>query len=154
MNAQKKGEASAVIRNRRARFDYEIKETVEAGIVLTGSEVKALRLGKASLMDAHAGEKMGEMWLLNLSIGVYESSVKHYRHEEKRARKILVSKRQRDKWLGLVKRDKYSIIPIKLYFNTRGFAKVELGLGRGKQKSDKRQQIKDREWQRRQARLV
>lgn len=143
-----------VTQNRRARYDYEMLDEMEAGLVLTGTEVKSLRGGRASINEAHAGERDGQLWLFSLNIPVYESAGKHLNHEPMRPRAIMMHKKQRDKWLGLARRDGLTIVPISIYFNERGRAKLELGLGRGKKKADKRETIKERDWQRDKARIM
>ncbi len=143
----------AEIKNRRARFDYFINETLEAGIVLVGSEVKSLRAGKASLARAFASPKDGELYLQNCNIDDY-TKANQFGHEPRRARKLLVHKRERNRLMGAVQREGYSLIPMKLYFNERGIAKVQLGLGKGKKKYDKRQVQKERDWNRQKSRLL
>ncbi len=140
--------------NRRARFDYAVEETLEAGLVLTGTEVKSLRHGGSSLGEAYAGLKAGELFLFNVQIPVYENAPKAFQHEPKRPRKLLVKKRERDKLIGAIKRDGMTLIPLRMYFNVRGLCKLQLGLAKGKKTVDKRQTIKDRDWQRRKGRLM
>ena len=140
--------------NRKARYQYSIDDTMEAGIILTGTEVKSLRAGQASLMDAFAGERNGELTLMNAYIAEYQQAGRHLQHEPRRPRLLLVHKKQREKWLGLVKRDGLTIVPLSIYFNARGIAKVKLGLAEGRAKADKRAAIKDRDWKRDKARLL
>ncbi|HAT36565.1 MAG TPA: SsrA-binding protein, partial [Rhodospirillaceae bacterium] len=128
-------------------------ETLEAGLVLVGSEVKSLRAGKASLARAFAGPKNGELFLQNCNIDEYNEA-NRFGHEPRRPRKLLVHKRERDRLIGAVQRDGYSLIPMKLYFNDRGIAKLQLGLGKGKKKYDKRQVQKERDWNRQKSRLL
>lgn len=142
-----------VARNRRARFDYTIEETLEAGIALQGSEVKSLRDGKASLAEAYAGPKDGDLYLLNFTIQEYPNA-KNFNHAPRRPRKLLVHKRERDRLLGAVKREGITLIPLKIYFNARGIAKLELGLAKGKKRHDKRETEKRRDWQRQKGRLM
>ncbi|MBM3469035.1 MAG: SsrA-binding protein SmpB [Alphaproteobacteria bacterium] len=142
-----------VAQNRRARFDYEILETLEVGIVLLGSEVKSLRLGTSSINEAFAGEMEGEIFLFNANIPEYLQA-NRFNHEPKRPRKLLMKKRQLAKFLGAIRRKGMTLIPLKLYFNAKGLAKLELGLGRGKKTVDKRQTIKERDWQRDKSRLM
>lgn len=142
-----------VAQNRRARFDYEIVEMLEVGIILTGSEVKSLRLGTSSINEAFAGEIEGEIFLFNTNIPEYLEA-NRFNHEPKRPRKLLMKKRQLNKFLGAIRRKGMTLIPLKLYFNAKGRAKLELGLGRGKRTVDKRNTIKDRDWQRDKARLM
>ena len=139
--------------NRKARFDYTIKETVEAGLVLKGPEVKSLRLGRATITEAWAGERDGEMWLFNVYIPEYQGGV--LSHFEPRApRKLLLKHVQIDRLLGAIARDGNSLVPLDIHFNERGVAKVLLGLGEGRKKSDKRHAIAARDWQRDKARLL
>jgi SsrA-binding protein len=140
--------------NRRARFNYEIGETFEAGIVLTGSEVKSLRTGKATIAESYADANGGEIWLINATIPEYKQSGPHNNHEPKRHRKLLLHKRQVNKLIGAVERDGMTLVPLKLYFNERGRAKVEIALGRGKKLHDKRETAKKRDWARQKSRLM
>ncbi len=140
--------------NRRARFDYFIDDKVEAGIMLAGTEVKSLRSGKASINESHAGERDGELYLFNAYIPEYQLAGKFFQHETKRPRKLLVKRRELDKLLGAIRREGATLIPMSIYFNDRGIAKVELGLARGKKKGDKRETQKERDWQRDKARLM
>jgi SsrA-binding protein len=142
-----------VAQNRRARFDYEIVETLEVGIILTGSEVKSLRLGTSSINESFAGEMEGEIFLFNANIPEYLQA-NRFNHEPKRPRKLLMKKRQLTKFLGAIRRKGMTLIPLKLYFNAKGRAKLELGLGRGKRTVDKRHAIKERDWQRDKARVM
>lgn len=140
--------------NRRARHDYFITDTVEAGIVLAGTEVKSLRSGQASIQEAFAGPKDGALYLLNAYIPEYKQAGLHLQHETRRARKLLVHKREMNKLLGSVKREGMTLVPLGIYFNARGIAKVELGLAKGKHKADKREAIKKRDWERDKARIM
>jgi SsrA-binding protein len=139
--------------NRKARHDYFIESTLEAGIVLTGTEVKALRDGGAQITDAHAGELGGELWLFNAHIPEFFGG-NRMNHEPKRPRKLLVHKRELSRLIGAVQRDGMTLIPLKLYFNHHGRAKLELALAKGKKKYDKRETIKERDWQREKSRLM
>lgn len=144
-----------VAENRRARHDYSVEDTVEAGIVLIGTEVKALRTGQASLQDAFAGGgKDGELYLYNCYIPEWKQAVRAFAHETRRPRKLLVRKREANRLLGAVARDGMTLVPLSLYFNARGFAKVLLGIAKGKKAYDKRQSIKERDWNRDKARLM
>jgi SsrA-binding protein len=138
--------------NRRARHDYLIESTLETGIQLTGTEVKSLREGRASIAEAYAGEKDGELYLLNAHIPEYSAS--RFNHEPRRPRKLLVHKREMRKLLGAVTREGKTLVPLAIYFNKRGRAKLDLALARGKHKADKRAAIKERDWKREQARLL
>ena len=146
--------ARTVAQNRRARFDYFIDETLEAGIVLVGTEVKSLRSGRASINESYAGEQSGELFLLNAFIPEYGQAGRWLQHETKRPRKLLVKRRELAKLLSAIRRDGVTIVPMAVYFNPRGMAKVRLGLARGKRMADKRETQKDRDWQRDKARLM
>lgn len=139
--------------NRRARHDFQIDSTLEAGIMLLGSEVKSLRAGKASLAESWAGEKDGALYLLNANIPEY-AAANRFNHEPKRPRQLLVRKRELGRLLTAIKREGMTLVPLSVYFNPRGIAKVELGLAKGKKKADKRDSIKQRDWQRDKARLM
>ncbi len=139
--------------NRRARFDYTIKQTVEAGIVLKGPEVKSLRLGRASLAEAWAGEREGELFLFNAYIPEYQGGLLS-RFEPRAPRKLLVKRKEMGTLLGAVARDGATLVPLQIHFNDKGLAKVLLGLGEGRKNVDKRHAIAARDWQRDKARLM
>ena len=139
--------------NRRARFDYEIKEALEAGIVLTGTEIKSLRTGKATIGESYAAQKGGELWLFNAYIPEYLEA-NRFNHETRRPRKLLVHKREIAKLANAVERDGMTVVPLKIYFNDRGRAKVELALAKGRKTHDKREALKERTWNRDKARLL
>ena len=139
--------------NRKARFDYAIKDTLEAGLVLKGPEVKSLRLGRATLNEAWAGEREGEMWLFNAYIPEYQGGVLS-RFEPRAPRKLLLKKKEIDKLLSSVARQGVTLVPLDIHFNDQGRAKVTLGVGEGRQKQDKRSYIADRDWARDKARLM
>ena len=139
--------------NRKARFNYEILDTVEAGIALTGTEVKSLRQGKATIGEAYAGPSGNELFLFNVYIPEYLQA-NRFNHETKRPRRLLLHRRQIDKLIGATQREGFTVIPLKIYFNERGRAKVELGLGRGKKLHDKRETEKKRDWERERARTM
>ena len=139
--------------NRKARFNYEIVDTLEAGIALTGTEVKSLRGGKATIGEAYAGPSGEEMFLFNAYIPEYLQA-NRFNHETRRPRRLLLHKRQIDKFLGATQREGFTVIPLKIYFNEKGRAKVELGLGRGKKLHDKRESEKKKDWDRERARLM
>lgn len=139
--------------NRRARHDYLIEDTLEAGLVLQGSEVKVLRTGQASIAEAYADAQAGELFLVNANIPEY-SAAKHFSHQPRRPRKLLLHRKEMNKLLGAIRREGVTIVPLSIYFNERGRAKVELGLAHGRKKADRRQAEKDRDWQRNKARIM
>jgi SsrA-binding protein len=139
--------------NRKARFHYQIGETFEAGIALTGTEVKSLRSGKATIAEAYAGARDGEIWLYNANIPEYLQASR-FNHAPKRARKLLLHKRQISKLIGAVEREGMTLVPLKLYFNPKGRAKIEIALARGKKLHDKRETEKRRSWERERGRLL
>ena len=139
--------------NRKARYDYTIKETLEAGVVLKGPEVKSLRLGRATITEAWAGERDGEMFLFNVYIPEYQGGVLS-RFDPRAPRKLLLKKKQIDKLLGEIARQGNSVVPLDIHFNDEGRAKVLLGVGVGRKKSDKRHAIADRDWARDKARML
>ncbi|HUQ47551.1 MAG TPA: SsrA-binding protein SmpB [Gemmatimonadaceae bacterium] len=149
-DTEEKTEREPIAKNRRARHDYQILDTWEAGIVLTGSEVKSLREGKANISDAYGIVNNGEVHLLNLHISPYEKA-SHFNHEPTRTRKLLLHRREIRKMIGAVERQGLTLVPLELYFK-KGMVKVALGLGRGKKLYDKRADEKkrddDREMQR------
>ena len=142
-----------VAQNRKARFNYTIIETIEAGIVLQGSEVKSLRAGHASIGEAFAVEQDGELFLNNMLISSYDAAA-HFKHLEGRARKLLLSKKQIQRLFGLIAQKGYTVVPLEIYFNKRGIAKVNLGLAIGKNTVDKRRTQKEREWNREKQRIM
>ena len=142
-----------VAQNRRARYDYAISETLEAGIVLEGTEVKSLRQGHASIAEAYATPQGGEIYLINAHIPEYQSA-RHFGHEPRRPRKLLLRGREISKLLGAVRRKGMALVPLSIYFNARGIAKVNLALAEGKRKVDKRAAVKDQEWKRQKERLL
>ena len=139
--------------NRRARFNYEIGQTYEAGIALTGTEVKSLRDGKSSIADSFAGEQGGELWLYNAYIPEYLQA-NRFNHKPRRARKLLLHRREMNRLIGAVEREGMTIVPLKIFFNDRGRAKVEIALAKGKKLHDKRETEKKRDWQREKGRLL
>jgi SsrA-binding protein len=142
-----------VAQNRKARHDYAIEDTLEAGIMLTGSEVKSLRLGRCTLVEAFAQPEYGEFFLINAHIPAYEGA-SHFQHEEKRKRKLLLHRKEIEKLMAAVGRKGMTVVPLSLYFNDRGKAKVQLGLAKGKTGIDRRQDIKKRDWEREKARVL
>ena len=139
--------------NRSARFHYAIEDTFEAGIALTGTEVKSLRGGKATIGESYAGPSGSDLMLFNAYIHEYLEA-NRFNHDTKRPRRLLLHRRQINKLIGATQRQGYTVIPLKIYFNDKGRAKVELGLGKGKQLHDKRESVKQRDWQRDKARLM
>jgi SsrA-binding protein len=142
-----------IAQNKRARFDYELLETLEVGIVLTGSEMKSLRSGKASINESFAGEMKGEIYLFNANISEY-TQASHFNHEPRRPRKLLMHKKQMNKFLGAIRKKGLTLVPVVMYFNHRGRVKLQVALGRGKKTVDKRETIKERDWKRDQGRLL
>lgn len=153
MAPKKKSLQAPRIDNRRARFEYSIEEELEAGLVLLGTEVKSLRAGKANLGDAFAGHKDNEIFLYNSYIAEWDQA-KHFNHEPRRPRKLMLRKREINKLIGQLKRDGITLVPLCVYFNEKGLAKVKLGVGKGKKKHDKRESEKERDWQREKGRLM
>ena len=139
--------------NRKARYNYAIGETFEAGIVLTGTEVKSLRLGKASIAESYADARDGAIWLINANIPEYLQANRN-NHAPKRPRKLLLHQRQINKLIGAVEREGMTLVPLKLYFNEKGRAKAELALAKGKKLQDKRESEKKRSWERERGRLL
>ena len=142
-----------VAENRRARFDYFIETTYEAGLALTGTEVKSLRFGEGSIAEAYAEVNDTGVWLINANIPEF-SHGNRFNHEPKRARKLLLHEREINKLHGAVAREGMTLVPLSIYFNGRGRAKVELALAKGKKTHDKRESIKERDWKREQGRLL
>src|SRR4030088_1685767 len=139
--------------NRKARFNYEIGEVFEAGIALTGTEVKSLRQGRATIAESYADARRGEIWLVNANIPEYLQGGR-FNHPPKRARKLLLHRRQIDKLAGAIEREGMTLVPLKLYFNERGRAKIELALEGGKEVVDEREAEKQRSWERERGRLM
>ena len=139
--------------NRKARFHYEIGETLEAGIALSGTEVKSLRNGKATIGESFAGPREGEIWLYNANIPEYLQASR-FNHATRRPRKLLLHRREINKLRGAVEREGMTLVPLKLYFNDKGRAKVEIALARGKKLHDKRETEKKRSWERERGRLL
>jgi SsrA-binding protein len=153
MAAKTEDRTRVVAQNRRARFNYEIGETFEAGIALTGTEVKALRGGKATIAESYADARGNEIWMVNANIPEYLQGGR-FNHAPMRVRKLLLHRRQIDKLMGAVEREGMTLVPLKLYFNEKGRAKVELALARGKKLHDKRETEKKRSWERERGRLL
>ena len=142
-----------IAENRRARYDYFIEETLEAGLSLTGSEVKSLRLGRANVAESYAAVEGRELILVNAYIPEY-AAASRFNHEPRRPRKLLMHRRQIDRLLGSVNREGRTLIPMRLYWNDKGLAKLELAVAKGKKIHDKREAEADRDWQRDKARLM
>ena len=142
-----------IAENRKARYNYEIKEKIQAGIILTGTEVKSLRLGKASISESYASDTNGKLFLINSNIPMYEAA-NNFNHEPTRQRELLVSKKERNKLLGLIKKEGVTLVPLSLYFNQKGLAKIDIGIAKGKKKEDKRESIKLRDWNRQKSRIM
>jgi SsrA-binding protein len=153
MAAKPESNARVVAHNRKARFNYEIGEVFEAGLALTGTEVKSLRQGKATIAESYADSRGGEIWLLNATIPEYLQGGR-FNHAPKRPRKLLLHRKQINKLMGAVEREGMTLVPLKLYFNVKGRAKVELALARGKKLHDKRETEKKRSWERERGRLM
>ncbi|MFN0194894.1 MAG: SsrA-binding protein SmpB [Aestuariivirga sp.] len=152
-SSRKEQGVKVVADNRRARHEYEILQTFEAGLVLTGSEVKSLREGRTNLAEAYATMKRGELFLLNSNIPEYREA-NRFNHDPKRPRKLLLHKREIEKLANGVQREGLTIVPLKIFFNPRGRAKVDLALAKGRKMHDKREAIKARDWGREKARLM
>ena len=142
-----------IAENQKARFEYSIEDVMEAGIVLQGTEVKSLRTGKSTIGESYAEVRGGEAWLVNANIPEY-SHGNRQNHDPKRPRKLLLKRRQIDKLSGAIQRQGMTLVPLSMYFDAGGRAKIELALAKGKQLHDKRQTAKDRDWKRQQARLL
>jgi len=147
------GGRKIVAENRKARFNYQIGEAMEAGIALTGTEVKSLRQSRANIGESYVSPEGGEIWLVNATIPEYLQA-NRFNHEPKRSRKLLLRKRQVNRLIGAVQREGMTIVPLRLYFNERGRAKVEIALAQGKKIHDKRETEKARDWQREKGRLM
>jgi SsrA-binding protein len=147
-----RGDERFVAQNRRARHDYHIESTLEAGMLLAGTEVKVLRQGLASINEAYATERDGDLYLVNAHFPEYPSA--RFNHAPGRPRKLLLRRREINRLMGAIKREGITLVPLAIYFNARGFAKLELGLAKGKRKADKREAEKQRDWQRQKARIL
>ena len=142
-----------VAENRKARYNYAVEDTLECGIMLEGSEVKSMRQGGVNIAESYAGIENGELWLVNSHIPKYDQA-KTFQHEERRRRKLLVSKKELSKLWAEVGRQGMTLVPLKIYFNDKGRAKLLLGVAKGKQKQDKRASDKKQDWKRQQGRLL
>lgn len=152
MSQNKKSVDNVACQNRKASFNYFFEETYEAGIELLGPEVKSLRSGKANISESYAIDQEGEIFLNNSFIPTYNQS-SYNNHEPRRLRKLLLKKREINKLIGKVNRDGYSIVPLKIYFNNKGIAKILIALAKGKKNHDKRESKKNRDWNREKARV-
>jgi SsrA-binding protein len=150
---KKDGTQGVIAENRRARRDYEVIDTLEAGLMLQGTEVKSLRVGKANLEHSYASFEKGEPFLLNADIPEYATG-NRFNHKPTRPRKLLMHRREANRLMASVQRDGMTIVPLKLYFNENGLAKLLVGLARGRKKADKREHEKTRDWARDKARLL
>ncbi len=151
--AKKKDGSRLVAENRRARYDYHIEDTLEAGLVLVGTEVKSLREGRGNIAESYISPEGGEMWLINADIPEY-SFGNRFNHDPRRKRKLLLHKREIDRLTQAVQRRGMTIVPLKMYFNEKGRVKLLIGLARGKKLHDKRETERKRDWQRQKARLM
>ena len=147
------GGSKLIAENRRARFDYFLEQTYEAGLSLTGTEVKALRLGRANIAESYAATEGDEIVLINAYIPEY-GPANRFNHDPRRPRKLLLHRREIDRMLGAVQREGRTLVPTRLYFNDKGRVKLELALAKGKTAPDKRQTVADRDWKREQGRLM
>src|SRR6266568_4230298 len=147
MAAKTERAVKIVADNRKARFNYHIGDVLEAGIALTGTEVKSLRQGKATIAESYADARAGEIWLVNANIPEYLQASR-FNHAPKRRRKLLLHKREINKLIGAIEREGMTLVPLKLYFNDKGRAKIELALAKGKKLHDKRETEKKRDWAR------
>lgn len=153
MAKDKNPNIKTVAENRKARFAYEVIDTLEAGLVLTGTEVKSLREGHANVQESYASIEGGEAWLINAHIPEYLAG-NRFNHEPRRRRKLLVSKRELARLAQAVEREGMTMVPLRLYFNERGIAKLQLAVAKGKKLHDKRETEKKRDWAREKARLL
>lgn len=140
--------------NRRARFEYFLKDTYEAGIQLTGTEVKSLRHGQCSISESYVVESHGELFLIGATIAVYAPAGAHLQHQPSRRRKLLLHKREINKIMGAIQRSGLTVVPTRLYFNKTGMAKLEIAIAEGKKLHDKRETTKNRDWNRDKARIM
>jgi SsrA-binding protein len=147
------GAVRVAAQNRKARHNYTIEDSLEVGIVLQGSEVKSLREGRATITEAYAAEQGGDLYLINSYIPEYKQAGQ-FNHESRRPRKLLLHKRQIGRMIGAIQREGMTLVPLKLYFNERGRAKLELGVAKGKRNYDKRESEKRKDWDRQKARVL
>jgi len=152
-NTKKTDSFKAIAENRKARYNFAIEDTFEAGIMLQGSEVKSLRNGKANIAESYASYEGGELWLINANIPEYLQA-NRYNHEPRRRRKLLMSRREIDRLSRSIDREGMTLVPLKLYFNERGLAKLQIAVAKGKKNHDKRETEKKRDWNREKSRLL
>ena len=153
MSKEKTNKDGLIAVNRRARFDYELEDTFEAGLQLVGTEVKSLREGKANIAEAYVSPEKGEVWLINSDIASY-SHGNRFNHEPRRPRKLLLHKKEMNQLFGAVAREGRTVVPLRLYFNKRGIAKLQIALAKGKKTVDKRETKKERDWNRQKQRIL
>ncbi len=153
MKPKKPDNNKRIAENRRARYDYAVEDTLECGMMLEGSEVKSLREGSANIAESYVAVENGELWLINGYIGAYKQA-KTFGHEEKRRRKLLASRREIAKLFQATGRQGMTLVPLKMYFNDRGRVKILIGVAKGKQKADKRETEKQRDWAKQKSRLM
>lgn len=153
MSKSKGKDDGAIAVNRRARFDYEISDTFEAGLQLLGTEVKSLRAGRANIAESYVSPEKGEIFLINADFPAYEFG-NRFNHAPRRPRKLLLHKKEVNKLTGAVAREGMTIVPLRLYFNARGLVKIQIGLAKGKKTVDKRETKKERDWQRSKQRIL
>ncbi len=153
MKPKKPDNNKRIAENRRARYDYAVEDTLECGMMLEGSEVKSLREGSANIAESYVAVENGELWLINGYIGAYKQA-KTFGHEEKRRRKLLASRREIAKLFQATGRQGMTLVPLKMYFNDRGRVKLLIGVAKGKQKADKRETEKQRDWAKQKSRLM
>lgn len=154
MAASKDDGRKRIAENRKARFEFRIGEDIEAGLVLTGTEVKSLRKGQANIAESYASVEGGELWLINSYIPEYPGAGPFFQHEPRRKRKLLISKRELHKLTIAIERKGMTIVPLSIYFNAKGRAKLKLALAEGKKLHDKREDAAKRDWNRQKARLM
>jgi SsrA-binding protein len=154
MAAAREDGRKRIAENRKARFEFRIGEDIEAGIVLTGTEVKSMRKGQANIAESYASVEDGELWLINAYIAEYTEAGPFFQHEPRRKRKLLVSKRELHKLAIAIERKGMTLVPLSIYFNPKGRAKMKLALAEGKKLHDKREDAAKRDWNRQKARLM
>jgi SsrA-binding protein len=154
MPATKDDGRKVVAENRKARHEYFLTDTYEAGLVLTGTEVKSLRKGQANIAESYASAEDGGLWLINAHIPEYQGAGRFFQHEPRRKRRLLMHKREMAKVANAVERKGMTVVPLELYFNARGIAKLKLAVAEGKKLHDKREDAAKRDWNRQKARLM